>query len=351
MSLRKILSYFNAGICQISAPELIAIGLNVATFILFGSLLQSAYLWIIIIICDLCVLGSHGTWVIYGGDPVHGPWRTPAPLTARCIASVNLFIMMAEDSTDAILGTFSWYVATIAAICWAFYCILLAMHQKNPTWLEGTHGRIGAPNWISIMRIALSILVPHLYAVQPFGASSNVIATIILALAIATDAADGYIARRLNQMTKAGKALDPLGDKVIFYPTAIAFILATSGTALLDVSWMRLAFYIGLGIMFLRDVLFVVWFFLYYTKLSSGIGAGMVDKTRMAIMCVWLGTAALALTFPMLQSHMAIAGFICMCVIAILSITSVAVDYLRIRDLIRPPAKPYVGPDIYEDEE
>ena len=201
------------------------------------------------------------------------------------------------------------------------------------------------------MRIALSILVPHLYAVQPFGASSNVIATIILALAIATDAADGYIARRLDQMTKAGKALDPLGDKVIFYPTAIAFILATSGTALLDVSWMRLAFYIGLGIMFLRDVLFVVWFFLYYTKLSSGIGAGMVDKTRMAIMCVWLGTAALALTFPMLQSRMAIAGFICMCAIAILSIASVVVDYLRIRDLIKPPAKPYVGPDIYEDEE
>jgi len=48
---------------------------------------------------------------------------------------------------------------------------------------------------------------------------------------------------------------------------------------------------------------------------------------------------------------MAIAGFICMCVIAILSIASVAVDYLRIRDLIKPPAKPYVGPDIYEDEE
>ena len=166
------------------------------------------------------------------------------------------------------------------------------MHQSNHTWLEGTNGRIGVPNWISITRIALSILVPHLYAVQPFGQISSTIATAILALAIVTDAADGYIARRFDQMTKAGKALDPLGDKVIFYPTVIAFILATSGQVFLEVNWMRIAFYVGLGIMFSRDVLFIVWFFLYYTKLSAGIGAGVIDKVRMATMCVWLSTGS-----------------------------------------------------------
>ena len=208
------------------------------------------------------------------------------------------------------------------------------MHKTDRSWLEGTKGRIGIPNWISITRMALSIIVPHLYAVQPFGSISCLMATIILVLAIATDAADGYIARRFNQTTKAGKALDPLGDKIIFYPTAVAFILATNGTGFLEIPWTYWVFYLALGTMFARDVLFFVWFFLYYSKISKGIGAGMVDKVRMAAMCVWLGLSALAMTFPSVQSRMAMAGLFAIVIVAILSITSIFVDYHRMKPLI-----------------
>lgn len=348
--LRKVFGYFCNAVTQISAPELLAICVNIATYVIFGTPTQSAYLWTIVILCDIAVLCAHGAWLKVDKDAIYGPWRAPTPILIRCIAGVMLIIMAIQGDDNSLLSAYAWYLIAVSAICWAFYCILLSLHKNDPSWLAGTNGRIGIPNWISIMRIALSILVPHLYAAQPFGQNSAIIATIILIIAIITDAADGYIARRFDQMTKAGKALDPLGDKVIFYPTAIAFILATSGQVLLPEPSLRLVFYIGLAIMFARDVLFVVWFSLYYAKLSSGIGASIVDKVRMAAMCVWLGTAALALTFPSVEDRMAIAGLVCMCIIAVLSIVSVFVDYHRIRELIKPPKTVERRPDIYGDD-
>jgi CDP-diacylglycerol--glycerol-3-phosphate 3-phosphatidyltransferase len=47
-------------------------------------------------------------------------------------------------------------------------------------------------------------------------------AFLVFAVASATDAIDGYIARRRNQITNFGKLMDPLADKIL---TATAFIL------------------------------------------------------------------------------------------------------------------------------
>ncbi len=350
--LRKVLNYFCSAVVSISAPELLAIGANIAAFILFGDYMQVTYLWVIVILCDIAILCSHGAWIKSESDTtIYGPWRAPTPVLIRCIACVMFVIMASQNDNNVVLNAYAWYLITVSAICWAFYCILLTLHHGDSSWLAGTNGRIGVPNWISIMRIALSILVPHLYAVQPFGENSATIATIILIVAIITDAADGYIARRFDQMTKAGKALDPLGDKIIFYPTAVAFILATTGQVFLADPNLRLVFYICLAIMIARDILFIVWFSLYYAKLSSGIGASIVDKIRMAAMCVWLGTAALALTISSIEGRMAIAGLICICIVAILSVISVFVDYRRIHALIKPPKVIEPRPDIYGDDD
>ncbi len=340
--LKKIPRWFAIGIYQISGFELFAVALNVAAFILYG-VSQVFYLWLLIALCDFMVVCAHGAWVDNGGDRVFGPWRTPASLLIRLASFTILFVLAYEHYDDSILSTYAWYIVVIAAICHAFYCILLTMHESNPSWLAGTQGRIGIPNWISIIRMALSVLVPHLYAVQPFGSASSLIASCTLIAAIATDAADGYIARRFNQTTKAGKALDPLGDKVIFYPTAIAFVIATQGTAYLAAEALRIAFYACLGIMFLRDFIFTIWFFVYYRRLgANGIGAGIVDKVRMAAMCVWLGTSAFALTFTGQQPRLALAGLVSICLVAILSLISLFVDYHRIRPLLDKPKAPKV---------
>ncbi|MDO4220414.1 MAG: CDP-alcohol phosphatidyltransferase family protein [Candidatus Saccharibacteria bacterium] len=335
--LRKAFRWFGIAICQISAPELLALALNVAAFILYGSFVQNFYLWAIVMICDILVLCAHGAWLDAGGH-TYGPWRAPTPHIVRLVAFAVLFILASEHRQDSILSTYVWYVVVVSAICHAFYSILLTMHLSDQTWLEGTHGRVGVPNWISITRMALSVLVPHLYAVQPFGKASSLIATCTLVAAIITDAADGYIARHFNQTTKAGKALDPLGDKVIFYPTAIAFLLATKGTVFLPAGPMRVMFYVCLGTMVLRDFAFIVWFFVNYDRLGAvGVSASIVDKIRMGAMCAWLGSSAIALTFADLQSRLAIAGFVSIIIVAALSIVSIIVDYGRIKPLIAEP--------------
>ena len=331
--MKKILSYFNEAICHISAQEILTVTATVLSYTLYGSIAQSLYLWVIILGCDIAVIGAHGEYALSMSPHENhrkGPWSIPTPLILRW---VSFFMLLIADYTQKsiTLSAYGWYVMTFTAVSHAFYCILLAMHKRDSTWLKGTHGEIGLPNWISISRMSLAVIVPHLYAVQPFGSISCTLATIILLLAITTDAADGFIARKVNQCTKAGKALDPLGDKVIFYPTAVAFILATHGTAYLNGTALITLFYICFAIMLARDILYAVGFFLYYKKLPEGMGASMVDKVRMAALCAWLGVSALALTFPALQHRMACSGIVFLAIIAILSVVSFFVDYGRMR--------------------
>jgi CDP-diacylglycerol--glycerol-3-phosphate 3-phosphatidyltransferase len=214
--------------------------------------------------------------------------------------------------------------------------LLLAMNAKDSSWLEGTNGKIGAPNWWSLSRIALSMIVPYLFGVRPFGDASNVIAVIVLAAAIATDAVDGYMARRLNQFTKAGKALDPLSDKIIFYPVAVAMFVATEGTFLIpniEVPAMQLIMWLAIGLTVFRDAAFIIWFGLEYKKLPEGIAASIWDKIRMVMMCVWLGAMAVALCTQglLIGTTLAWIAFICMVLVGLtLSITSGAVALVRV---------------------
>jgi len=330
--IRKVFHYLNLAICHVSAQEILMVLATVLSYTLYGTVANSLYLWLIVVACDLTIIGAHGAYAVTNAAPPAKtyPWRIPTPLILRWIS----FVLIAISQDGEIITAFAWYMMVFTAVAHAFYCVLLAMNAHSPTWLEGTNGDIGLPNWISISRMALSVIVPHLYAVHPFGAESNLLATTILFVAIITDAADGFVARKLNQCTKAGKALDPLGDKVIFYPTAVAFILATHGTIYLDTSLLRWIFYICFAIMFARDALYIIWFAIYYTKLKDGIGASMIDKVRMATLCAWLGVSALALTVPDIKYRMAISGFIFMLAIAVLSVFSVIIDYKRMRAAI-----------------
>ena len=66
------------------------------------------------------------------------------------------------------------------------------------------------PNLLSLLRI---ILTP-LFIIFLFS-DDRLLALIIFAVAAITDAYDGHLARKYNQITPQGKFLDPLADKIL----------------------------------------------------------------------------------------------------------------------------------------
>ncbi|MCO6454652.1 MAG: CDP-diacylglycerol--glycerol-3-phosphate 3-phosphatidyltransferase [Pirellulaceae bacterium] len=73
------------------------------------------------------------------------------------------------------------------------------------------------PNQITMTRLVLSVVVCVLIPCGQYLA-----AMIVFIIAAGTDAVDGYLARRWQQVTQLGRVLDPLVDKVII---SGAFIL------------------------------------------------------------------------------------------------------------------------------
>jgi cardiolipin synthase (CMP-forming) len=51
-------------------------------------------------------------------------------------------------------------------------------------------------------------------------------AFVLLAVFSATDWLDGYLARRLDQMTRLGKLLDPISDRLLFIVVGVGFVVA-----------------------------------------------------------------------------------------------------------------------------
>ncbi len=70
-------------------------------------------------------------------------------------------------------------------------------------------------NYISLFRLLLSIPVYFLLDGMIESESNRTILIILLWIAYFSDIADGYFARKLNQISEWGKVIDPLADKVL----------------------------------------------------------------------------------------------------------------------------------------
>lgn len=78
------------------------------------------------------------------------------------------------------------------------------------------------PNLISFLRLAA---IPVFWWLL-LGVENVAAATILFALIATTDWIDGYLARRLNQVSKLGKALDPIADRLMIASGVIAGLIA-----------------------------------------------------------------------------------------------------------------------------
>ena len=74
------------------------------------------------------------------------------------------------------------------------------------------------PNLISLIRLAL---VP-VFLWLVIGADEPVWGGLLLGIIGSTDWIDGYLARRLNQVSEVGKILDPLADRIAVAAGVIA---------------------------------------------------------------------------------------------------------------------------------
>ncbi|WP_182976897.1 MULTISPECIES: CDP-alcohol phosphatidyltransferase family protein [Arthrobacter] len=77
------------------------------------------------------------------------------------------------------------------------------------------------PNLITVIRFLIVPLFVWLITQQRYGAA--VIALVIMG---STDWVDGYVARRLNQVSVVGKWLDPVADRTALMVVAVTFVVA-----------------------------------------------------------------------------------------------------------------------------
>ncbi|WP_233842744.1 CDP-diacylglycerol--glycerol-3-phosphate 3-phosphatidyltransferase [Dyella sp. 2HG41-7] len=87
--------------------------------------------------------------------------------------------------------------------------------------------RINLPTWLTLFRVAL-LPVMVLVFYLPFR-GHNITAAIVFALAGITDWLDGYLARRLNMISKFGAFLDPVADKLMVAVTLFMLVASHRG--------------------------------------------------------------------------------------------------------------------------
>ncbi len=81
---------------------------------------------------------------------------------------------------------------------------------------------MGLANWITMIRIFfIPVFMAFLLSGLPNG---KYFAAIVFGIAAATDGLDGYVARARKEVTKFGKLIDPIADKLLISAALISLV-------------------------------------------------------------------------------------------------------------------------------
>ncbi len=80
-------------------------------------------------------------------------------------------------------------------------------------------------NKLTLLRITMiPLFMLFMYLQSAFPGTAEIIAVIIFLAAALTDRVDGYIARKYNQITKFGKIMDPVADKLLIAAVFVSLV-------------------------------------------------------------------------------------------------------------------------------
>lgn len=171
------------------------------------------------------------------------------------------------------------------------------------------------PNILTLMRMALiPIFIGVFYL--PFS-DAHIVAAIIFALASFTDWLDGFLARKLKQVSPLGAFLDPVADKLLVASALLLLVAAK------DSNYLVLPAIVIVG----REIVISAlreWMAEVGSRASVAVGFIGKCKTAMQMTALFL-----LLAFHPATSGWGLVGFILLYVAAILTIWSMVV-YLMI---------------------
>jgi CDP-diacylglycerol--glycerol-3-phosphate 3-phosphatidyltransferase len=96
------------------------------------------------------------------------------------------------------------------------------MNRVLAAWRSVGQESLNLPNLITLVRILLIPIFVILFAAPT--PDRSVVAAVVFVIAAVSDLLDGYIARRTGQVTRVGKLLDPIADKLLVLSALILLV-------------------------------------------------------------------------------------------------------------------------------
>jgi len=159
--------------------------------------------------------------------------------------------------------------------------------------IDGLHS---IPNWMSVFRILLIPAIILLYC-KGYGKAS----VVLVVLSALTDLFDGIIARKFNQITELGKAIDPIADKL------------TLGAIMICLAIKNQLFSVIVLVMVVKESIGFATHWILFRHCGEMYGAEWYGKVSTWILYI---TAALVMLFANLPDFV-LYGCIVLCVISI----------------------------------
>jgi len=107
------------------------------------------------------------------------------------------------------------------------------MNRVLAAWREIGQDSLNLPNLLTLTRILLIPVFVVLFVTPD--QDRSLMAAIVFVVAAVTDMLDGYLARRSGQVTKLGKLLDPIADKLLVLSALILLMNVDRVSALVAI--------------------------------------------------------------------------------------------------------------------